>query len=487
MPPLKVLFVSSEVTPFCKTGGLADVAGALPKALSRRGIDMRVVTPLYLGVDERELERLDGVLSVPMYYGMGRAGVRMGSLPASDVPIYFIEHHSYFSRPHPYGPNGDAYPDNLERFTFFSGAALALSKALGFEPDVVHTNDWQTALIPAYLAISHGSFGGRAASLHTIHNLAYQGSFDGGGFFITGLPSAHFRSEEFEHFGEINLQKGGIQHSTLVSTVSPNYAREIRQPEHGFGLDGVLNGRGADLRGILNGIDEREWDPATDPRIAAPYDARDLSGKAACKRALQEELGLPLRDDLPVFGVIGRHTSQKGFDLLAWALDGILDWQLQVVLLGSGEPASERFFAEVSTRRGDKFCARTGFDEVLAHRIEAGSDFLIMPSRFEPCGLNQLYSMRYGTLPIVRATGGLVDTVISYDEATAEGTGFVFHDLNVESLRNTVGWALSTYYDRPAHILAMRRHAMRQDWSWDRAAAAYESLYDEARDRTRSR
>lgn len=486
MPPLKVLFVASEVAPFRKTGGLADVAGALPKALRRRGIDVRVVMPLYQGVRWDELERLDGTLSIPMYFGRTRAAVRRGNLPGSDVPIYFIEYNRFFDRPHLYGPPGQAYSDNLERFTLFSRGSLELSKALGFMPDVIHANDWQTALVPIFVnTVEWGQPLHGSATLFTIHNLAYQGNFEGGATFITGLGWEHYHPGELEHFGDLNLMKGGILHSTLLSTVSPTYAREIQTSANGFGLDGVLASRSGDLRGILNGIDFDEWNPAADRHLAQRFDRDDLTGKQACKVALQKEVGLPVRPDVPLFGIIGRLTSQKGFDVLAHAMDRILDWELQLVLLGSGDPDAEQFFAAKAYHRGDKFRAIIGFNDGLAHRIEAGSDFFVMPSRFEPCGLNQMYSLRYGTLPVVRATGGLVDTVANYDEVTGGGTGFMFSDLTPEGLADTLGWALSTYFNRPDHILGLRRRAMAQDFSWERAAAEYEAIYDEAYRRRR--
>jgi starch synthase len=486
MPALKVLFVASEVAPYRKTGGLADVAGALPKALKRRGIDVRVVMPLYQGVNWTDLERLEGQINVPMWWGTARGGVRLGKLPDCDVPIYFLEYNRYFDRPYLYGPPGDAYPDNLERFTFLSRAALELSKALNFIPDVVHAHDWQTALLPVYLNTVewmkplHGS-----ASVFTIHNLAYQGNFEGGAMFITGLGREHYHPGEFEHFGDLNLMKAAINHSTMLSTVSPNYGREIQTSEFGFGLDGVLAARAGDLRGILNGIDVEEWNPSSDHHLTTTFDAKHLAGKAECKADLQRQMGLPVKPGTALFGVVGRLTSQKGFDVMAHAMERMLDWDLQMVLLGTGDPDAERFFAAVSGHRGDKFRATIGFDNALAHRIEAGSDFFLMPSRFEPCGLNQMYSLRYGTLPLVRATGGLVDTVQNYEEPTGGGTGFMFNDLTAEALANTVGWALSTYYDRPKHVTAMRKRAMAQDFSWERAAADYEQLYREAYARRR--
>ena len=480
--PLKLLFVSSEVTPFRKTGGLGDVAGALPKALEARGIDVRVVMPLYRGIRWDELELLEGVLEVPMYYGTARAAVRMGTLPGSDVSIYFLEHHGYFDRPEVYGPaDGGGYADNLERFAFFSRASLELARALGFEPDVVHVNDWQTALVPIYLnTLYRGTPLQRAATLFTIHNLAFQGVFDGGGLFVTGLGREHYNPGELEHYGAMNLMKGALVHATLLSTVSPTYAGEIQRPENGAGLDGVIAARRADLHGILNGIDVEEWDPAKDRHLPARYSAIDPAGKAVCKRELQREMGLPERPKTPLFGAVSRLTPQKGFDLLAQVMERLLGWDLSIVLLGSGDSDAEEYFTALSRARGDKFRARIGFDNGLAHRIEAGCDFFLMPSRFEPCGLNQMYSLRYGTLPIVHATGGLADTVRNYDEATGEGTGFVIHRLDARSLGDTVGWALSTYFNHARDLEVMRRRGMKVDFSWTRAAERYEDLYREA-------
>jgi starch synthase len=476
--PLKVLFVTSECAPFAKTGGLGEVIGALPKALRRQGLDVRIVMPLYAGMPWHQFEPLEGILSVPMWFGTAHARVRLARLPRSEVPVYFLEHHRYFDRPHLYGPPPDAYPDNLERFAFLSRGALELTKALGWIPDVIHANDWQTALVPVYVDTVewakplHGS-----ATIYTIHNLAYQGVYDGGAMFVTGLGSEHYHAREFEHFGAVNLTKAALFRSTLLSTVSPTYAREIQTPAYGCGLDGVLAERGADLVGVLNGIDVEEWDAATDPHLAARFDVLDLAGKARCKAALQQEAGLPVRQDVPLLALIARLVPQKGVDVFAHALETILGWDVQLVVLGSGDPEAVDFLSSRARSQRDRLCAWFPFDDVRSHRLQAGADFLVMPSRFEPCGLSQLYAMRYGTLPIVRATGGLADTVTSYDEATGAGTGFVFHDLHPASLADTVGWAVSTWYDRRAHVDAMRRRVMAEDHSWDRAARAYVQLY----------
>jgi starch synthase len=478
---LKVLFVSSECAPFAKTGGLGDVVGALPKALAHRGVDVRVVMPLYAGIPCHELERLEGVLTVPMWFGPARAAVRLGTLPRSEVPVYFLEHHRYFDRPDIYGADGEGYRDNLERFAFLSRGALELTKALGWVPDVVHAHDWQTALAPVYLnTVERGRPLGRAASVYTIHNLAYQGVHDGASLPLVGLGNEHMHAREFEHFGSVNLAKAGLVHSTMLTTVSPTYAREIQTAAHGCLLDGVLAERRSDLLGILNGIDVEEWDPATDRRLAATFSADHPAPKALCKAALQAEAGLPVRPDVPVFGLVSRLTSQKGIDVLAQALDRLLAWDLQIVLLGTGQPEAERFLEWTARRHPDRLSACLRFDDARAHRTLAGSDFLLMPSRFEPCGLSQLYGLRYGALPIVRATGGLTDTVESYDERTGTGTGFVFHDLRADSLADTIGWALSTWYERPEHLRSLRRRAMTRDFSWDRAADAYRDCYVEA-------
>jgi len=483
---LKVLFVGSECAPFSKTGGLGDVLGALPKALAKRGVDARVVMPLYAGIPWNDLERLEGTLAVPTGFGESRGAVRMGTLPNSNVPIYFLEHHHYFDRPYIYGPPDQSYSDNLERFTYLSRGSLQLCKALGFFPDIVHANDWQTALLPVYInTVEWSQPLHAAASVYTIHNLAHQGVWGDGALFITGLGREHYHPREFEHFGTMNLTKAALYHSTLLTTVSPTYAHEIQTSAHGFGLDGVLSERKSDLFGVLNGIDLEEWSPELDPHIPAKFSRTDLAGKLACKRALQAEAGLPVRDDVPLFGLVGRLTPQKGVDVLAQILRGLLDLDLQFVLLGSGDLEAERYFRHASSLRLDRFRAFIGFNNPLAHRIEAGADFFLMPSRFEPCGLNQLYSLRYGTLPIVRATGGLADTVAQYDEATASGTGFCFNDLTPGALYNVIGWALSTWHDRPAHIDKMRQEAMKQNFSWDRSAEEYERIYHEAYARRR--
>jgi 1,4-alpha-glucan branching enzyme len=480
-PPLRVLFVSSEVSPFAQTGGLGGVVGSLPKALRARGIDVRVIMPLYAGIPWDDLQILDGALQVPMGFGDVASRLRLGRLPRSEVPVYFLEHRGYFDRPTLYGRSGSEYLDNIERFAFLSRGALEAARALGFHADVVHAHDWHTALVPVYMNLD-GHLGPLhdGASLFTIHNLSHQGVAGADALRMIGLGPEHFVSRGLEHFGQLNLMKGALYHATLINTVSPTYAREIQTPAYGFGLDGVLRERGADLLGILNGIDVEEWNPEKDPFLPAHFSASDLRGKAGCKESLQREVGLPIRPEVPLLGLVSRLTAQKGVDVLLEILPALARLDLQILVLGNGEHPLEDGFRRIAEAFPDRIRAWIKYDHRLSHRIEAAADFFLMPSRFEPCGLSQLYSLRYGTLPIARATGGLVDTVINYDEQKGTGTGFVFRDLHTESLYNTIRWALTTYHDRPDHIQAMRKQAMLQDFSWEHTAAAYEAAYREA-------
>ncbi|MCL2451159.1 MAG: glycogen synthase, partial [Polyangiaceae bacterium] len=345
-------------------------------------------------------------------------------------------------------------------------------------PDVFHVHDWPSALLPIYLnTVEAGGPLGRSASVLTIHNIAHQAKFPAADLPATHLPWSEFRADGLEDHGAVNPLKGGLYQATKLTAVSPRYAYEIRTREGGAGLDGVVRFRGADLVGILNGIDDATWDPRTDPAIAEPFDEGQPAGKAACKRALQREMGLAERADVPLIGVVSRLSGQKGTDVILGALTRILDLDAQMVNLGSGDRGAENYLHMRSHYGGDRFRAWVGFRESLAHRIEAGADLFLMPSRFEPCGLNQLYSQRYGTLPIVRATGGLDDTVDNYDPETGTGTGFKLWDLDVDSLVATVAWAIDTYRRRPEHFVAMQRRAMRKRVGWDVAARQYADVY----------
>jgi starch synthase len=434
-------------------------------------------------------------LGVPLGASVAWCAVWESRLPTGDVPIYFLEHDALFARGYLYDPKDGHAGDNMVRFALLSRGALVLARQLGFAPDVVHVHDWPTAHVPAYLNTVEGMAPvegagplGRAASVLTIHNLAHQGIYPERDFWATHLPRELFRPDGFEDHGNVNLLKGGLYHATMLTTVSPKYAQEIRTAEHGCGLDHVLRFRASDLVGVLNGIDTRVWDPATDPYLPAHYSANDLAGKEWCKRALQQELGLEVRDDVPLVGVVSRLGPQKGTDVIAEAIPRLVgDVGVQLVVLGSGDPHTEATLRHWNGISRGSFRARIGFDERLAHLIEAGADLFLMPSRFEPCGLNQMYSMRYGTLPIVRATGGLDDTVWQCDERTGEGTGFKLYDLSEDSLVETTRWAVRVWRERRPLFRAMQYRAMRQDFGWQRAARRYEDVYRWAIERRRGR
>ncbi len=470
---MDVLFVASEVAPWSKTGGLGDVAGALPRALAARGHAVAVVTPRYGSIDPRAagLVRKEGALRV-------RGEATAVWVKKGNPTVYFVENERLFgSRRGPYGERGHDYGDNAERFTFFARAALALPGAMRLRPRVVHANDWQTGLVPFLLRHEHPqdpAFAG-ARTVFTIHNLAYQGVFPKEVVPHLGLPWDVFRHEAMEFHDQLSFMKAALTFADALTTVSPSYAREILTPEGGAGLDPMLRHRRADLHGILNGIDVAEWDPATDPHLPAHYSARALAGKGRCKAALQRELGFAARADVPLVAMVSRLVDQKGVDLVVQALPELLARDVQVALLGSGSRPYEEALARAARERPERMAARIGFDEGLAHRMEAGADAFLMPSRFEPCGLNQMYSLRYGTVPIVRAVGGLEDTVEDYD-GWNRGTGFKFRDYAPAALLLAARRALETYRDRRAWRGLIAR-GMAQDFSWERSAASYDRLY----------
>ncbi len=483
---MKILMVASEAVPFAKTGGLADVAGILPKFLRELGHDVRVVMPLYADIDQWKyhLEPIPGAMGV----WMGALGelwceVRESRLPNSDVPIYFIEYDRFFNRKGLYNePDGQGFMDNDNRFVFLSRAALQVCKKLHFSPDIVHCNDWQTAAVPIFLntAYAHDDVLGHSASLLTIHNMEYQGRYYAGLMDVLDIGWEHFTHLELEWQNQCNLLKGGIYHATLFNAVSHGYAEEIMTPKFGHGLEGVVQDRRDALRSVLNGIDYDEWNPSTDKYITAPYDVGDMFGKAVCKHALQEEMHLVPRDDVPLYGLVARLVDQKGIRLLAEIFESLMQLDLQIALLGSGEAWAQDFFNEMAWRYPGKFGCYIGYSNPLAHRIEAGSDFFLMPSVFEPCGLNQLYSLRYGTLPIVHAVGGLNDTIDNFDEYNHTGTGFKYYDHTPGALYDTIGWALNTWYHRPDDIDQMRQRAMEKRFSWQDSAKQYVDIYREA-------
>jgi starch synthase len=491
---LRVLLAASEVAGFAKTGGLADVAGALPAALARRGNLVAVVMPLYRAVRRAgvPIDPTGIILPVPMGDRVLACRVYRSRLPRTDVPVFLVEHAPYFERDDPaagrglyqqQGADGKVdYWDNGERFVFFSRAVLELVPHLGFTPDVIHANDWQAGLVPVYLAEVYRTHPGfqRVRSVFTIHNIAYQGSFPRDLMNFTGLPGRLYNPAQLEHFG-FNFLKAGVVFADAVTTVSPTYAREIQTAEFGCGLEGLLGGLNWKLSGIVNGCDYEHWNPATDRHLAAPYTPETVfEQKPLCKADLQRRFRLAEDPAAPLLGVVARLVSQKGIDLVLSAAPGFLDLGCQLVVLGDGDAAIHEQLQRLRDRHPDRVGLYLGFSDALAHAIEAGSDLFLMPSRYEPCGLNQLYSLKYGTPPVVRTTGGLADTVVNATvENLADGraTGFAFGVYTAHALYETVRWALALYRDRPADFRRVVRTAMAQDWSWARSAEAYERLY----------
>ncbi len=480
---MNIFFVTPEVHPIVKVGGLGDVVGALPKYLKKLGHDVRVICPAYGCIKNREnWIGYDIPLEVWIGHEKRLCKVWESRLPNSDVPIYFIEYNIFFGRPEVYDSPWGACQDNDHRFSFFTRAAIDLCNYLKWYPDVFHCHDWTTGLLPVFLNTrDRGSRVAQAASVVTIHNLEFQG------IFYSGLVEwAHlnrrdvFNSDNLECVGGINMLKGGLYNATKVTTVSPTYAEEVKRPEFGFGLDSVLRYKAGDMVGILNGIDTTDWNPATDPHIAANFTPEDLSGKATCKRELQKLFGLEENPNIPLFGVIARLTGQKGLDLLNTIIPRIMDqMKVQIVLLGTGEHGLQWGFSHHAGAYPGRVGVYIGFDPKRARAIYAGADAFIMPSRTEPCGLTQMYTMRYGGLPIVRTTGGLADTVDQYDELTGTGTGFRFDQPTADGLYYTIGWACSTWYDRPKHWRAMQQQAFKKaaSFDWADSAKRYEELY----------
>ena len=488
MNPLRILFVSPEVVPFAKTGGLADVAGSLPKALKALDCDIRLVMPLYQAVRQGKfpIKKVLENLPIPLGSRQIPSDIYQGELDKS-LPVYFIERDEFYDRPNLYGSARGDYIDNDSRFTFFARGTLTTAKALGFQPDIIHCHDWQTGLIPACLHFERGTspFYHNAASIFTIHNMAYQGIFPKEIVELAGLPGESFSPSGLEFWGKANLLKAGIVYSQIINTVSRKYSREIQTAEYGYGLEGILSDRKDDLFGIVNGVDYELWNPENDSYLAAHYNRQDLSGKKTCKKDLLNEFNLS-RDRLkyPVLGVISRLADQKGFDLLAGIMDRLLEKEVSLVVLGTGEEKYHRLFAQLAEKYPKKLGVRLSFDNALAHKIEAGSDMFLMPSLYEPCGLNQIYSPKYGTIPVVRATGGLDDTIISFDPKTGKGTGFKFALYQTEALWSALEEALGVYQNQIQWVRLME-NAMAMNFSWETSAREYIKLYQMARDRLR--
>jgi starch synthase len=477
---LHIAFAAPEMVPYIKTGGLADVCAALPKALGRLGHRVTVFVPRY-GAIPFPAGELVGSVHVPVD-GVPRSTGFYRRASGRGVEVVFVEHPPFFDRPAPYGENNRDYPDNGLRFAFFARACLEYFRSRGERPDVFHAHDWQTGLLPVYLKAFYWDDPvlRRTPSVFTIHNLAYQGNFGLDLLDVLGLPPHLGTTDALEFHGWGSYLKGGIVFAEMVSTVSPQYAREIQTPEYGYGMDGVLRSRADDLVGILNGVDYDEWDPAVDPYIARRYSPRNLSGKGACKADMLRTFGLPGTPDLPVAGIVSRLVYDKGLDLVVAAGERLRREPLRLVVLGTGEAAVQDGFARLAARAPDRVAARFTYDTVLSHKVEAGADLFLMPSRTEPCGLTQMYSLRYGTVPIVRATGGLVDTVEDHDPASAVGTGFRFGPPEPGALLGALDRALAAYGDRKAWRRLMR-NGMARDFGWERSARQYIDLYGRAR------
>jgi starch synthase len=480
---MKVLHVAAEVFPLIKTGGLADVAGALPPALLRAGCDARLILPGLPAIADAVLHQ-KLVCEIGPAFGAARVSLRLGQLPYSKIPAYVVDAPYLYRRGgSPYqDSNGVEWADNLQRFGLLGWAAAHLAAGeldLEWTPDVVHAHDWHAAMTCAYMSAHPAT---RAASVFTVHNLAFQGLFAPGEFPALGLPPKFMAAAALEFHNKLSFMKAGLKFADRITTVSPTYAREIATHEFGCGLDGVIRNRSADVSGVLNGVDQDVWNPAADSAIPARYQADALAGKATCKKALQAEMGLATEAAAPLFGVVSRLTSQKGLDLVLAALPALVRDGAQFVIQGTGEPALEAAFRAAEKEHPGRIATRIGYDEVLAHRVVAGCDSILVPSRFEPCGLTQLYGLRYGTLPLVRKVGGLADTVVDANEQTLRddhATGFSFDVATPSALEHCLQRA-TTLYRQPAVWKKVMLRAMAQDFSWTGAAQDYIRLYGQA-------
>ncbi len=472
---MKLLFVTSEIHPLIKTGGLADVSGALPAALHELGMDVRVLVPGYSEVLDK-LESKRTVAKFRVFAGQDEVRLLSAKMPDTGVTLYVLDAPRFYCRvagPYQYELGGD-WPDNPMRFGMLSKVAAMLGSAaspLDWQADVVHCNDWQGGLVPAYLQLDEGR---HAKSLMAIHNIAFQGNFEPDWLKPLELPPSSFHMHGVEFHGYLSFLKAGLHYADRIVTVSPTYAEEIQATEMGYGMQGLLTARKTDLSGILNGIDDKEWDPATDKHLSAHYDSQDLAPKAAVKRALQQRLGLEQKERAPLFGVVSRLTYQKGLDLLLECLPKVLDGGAQLALLGSGEDDLERRFEHLAQRYPGRVSVNLRFDEGLSHQIMAGADIFLMPSRFEPCGLNQMYGMRYGTPPLVRRTGGLADSVV--DAGKPDGTGFVFDEATPAALQRAMAAALDCYRDT-VRFRRIQQNGMRREFGWRGSAQRYIELY----------
>lgn len=492
---MNILLATSEAVPFAKTGGLADVSGALPGELAKLGHQVAVIMPGYRQTQYcgQPIERLGCEFIVPVGSKMVSGRLARSAMPGGKVPVYLVQQDQYFDREQLYMADGKDYIDNCERFVFFSRAVLEAIRLLDLPVDLLHANDWQTGLVPAYLKALYAGDPRyqKIASLFAVHNMAYQGQFWHWDMLLTGLDWKYFNWHQMEFHGKLNLLKTGMVFADALLTVSPRYAQEIQSAPLGSGLEGVLQYRREVLCGILNGIDENEWNPSIDRHLAERYNVSTyVRGKAACKAALQNELGLPALPDVPLAASIGRFDEQKGVELIAevvqrWVQTSDVQW----VVLGAGQPKYQKQFETLAQRFPDRVAVRVEFSNPLAHRIEAGADMFLMPSRYEPCGLNQMYSLKYGTVPIVRETGGLADTIVGYGGVQAESSpanGFSFQEYSPLALSETLRRACDLFRLHPEQWKKLIETGMRQDWSWGRSAKKYAELYQKTLARVRS-
>ncbi len=486
MPPsapfdaLKILFVSAEASPLAQTGGLGQVCGSLPPALAELGAQITLVMPLYQSVDRQAHGLVPAGLEFDVALGGEILPARVWRGRLQNCEVFLLHNPELFDRPGLYGDASGDYPDNALRFAFLCRGVVELAKALELDAQVVHCHDWQSALLPAYLTTRPFDLGPLqgAASLLTIHNLAYQGRFDADQYRLSGLPRSFNTVEGAEFWGDFSFLKAGLVSADAINTVSPSYAQEIQTPGGGQGLDGVLASRRADLHGILNGVDYAVWSPEVDPWLPVNYSAHDLSGRTECRRALLQAFGLePALADVPVFGFIGRITDQKGVDLIARAAPGILGKGVRLTVLGTGEPGLERALGEIAADWPGKMGLKLTYSEELAHLLQGGSDIMLMPSQFEPCGLNQLYALRYGSVPLVHATGGLKDTVTPYDPDSGRGIGFIFAPYELGAFEQAIAQAWQIW-KQPEQWQRLMASGMAQDFSWQASARQYLRLYE---------
>ena len=477
---MQIAFAASECVPFSKTGGLADVVGALPRALAAAGHDVSVYAPKYRQTKLPDAHTVVRSITVPFDDRYRFCSVVAGG-NHSGVHFYFVDYPPFFDRDALYGTSSGDYPDNAERFALFSRAVIEASKILGV-PQVFHCHDWQSALIPVLLRTQYGEDPAfrEVATVFTIHNMGYQGLFSPDTLPLLTLPWDLFTISKMEFFGNVNFLKGALVHSDFITTVSRKYSQEIQTTEFGFGLEGVLRDRAATVTGILNGVDYEEWSPERDKFIAANYSPQDLSGKAKCKQDLLTAFGIANPDlQLPVIGIVSRFAAQKGFDLISQIMDRLAREEMIVVALGAGDKPYEEMFLRLQKQFPRKIAVKVAYDNALAHKIEAGSDMFLMPSKYEPCGLNQIYSLKYGTVPIVRATGGLDDTIEPWNPRTGKGTGFKFSEYNGEALLLTIKEALKAFRDQTSWQTLVR-NAMSKDFSWNASAREYVRVYEKA-------